>query len=69
MVAVNASHSLSEALAIAVMRRYRAHDIERVMGTWREGVWEDFDRASTPQLLPQSPYRNLAANSRTARPQ
>jgi hypothetical protein len=51
MVAVDASQSLSEALAISVLRRYQAKDIERVPGVWRNGVWEDFDPATAPQLM------------------
>jgi hypothetical protein len=51
LVAVNASQSAVEELAIRVLRKSDAQDIEQALGVWRNGTWENFDPTSAPHRI------------------
>jgi hypothetical protein len=48
MVAVRADDPHNDALAIEVLRRHGASDIERREGIWQDGQWKDFDPVAPP---------------------
>jgi hypothetical protein len=48
LVAVHASTTPAESLAVNILRERQANPVERALGTWRDGSWVDFDPASTP---------------------
>jgi hypothetical protein len=51
VVAINTSERAPENLAVDVLRRHGARDIERAEGTWQQGKWEDFDPLQPPELI------------------
>jgi hypothetical protein len=60
MVAVQVEgSSISEELAVAVLRDEGAVAIEQADGEWRDGQWADFDPLASPQLV----WRNPAEGS------
>jgi len=61
LVAVCASHSAIEELALKVLRRTGAQDIEHALGVWRNGIWENFDPTSPPQPIEETRGTGRAA--------
>jgi hypothetical protein len=49
LVAVHAQTTPAENLALSVLRERNAHPIERKLGTWRNGMWVDFDPTTPPE--------------------
>jgi hypothetical protein len=49
LVAVHAQTTPDENLALTILRERNAHPIERKLGTWRNGMWVDFDPTTPPE--------------------
>jgi len=54
LVAVCASQSAIEELALKVLRRTGAQDIEHALGVWRNGAWDNFDPTAPPQPIDET---------------
>lgn len=50
LVAVHATTTPDESLAVNILRERQANPVERALGTWRDGSWVDFDPTSAPKL-------------------
>lgn len=51
LVAVHAMTAEAETLAVEVLERHGAKDIERTRGEWKDGDWKDFDPVEEPQKI------------------
>jgi hypothetical protein len=52
----------NENMAAATLREHGAMDVENATGSWRDGVWEDFDPIKPPAAPVQKSVRDSIYN-------